>query len=141
MTEPPVDRPPVRPEHAAFAAEVAAAQDVLDAFMSAWNARDADGVRASFNFPHVRFASGQVRVLSPEQVNESMYAGAALTEWGRSAWRRREVIHAGADKVQFDTRFARYRPDGTLISAFDSIYIVTLQDGRWGIQGRSSYAP
>jgi hypothetical protein len=114
---------------------------VLDAFMSAWNARDADGVRASFNFPHVRFASGQVRVLSPEQVNESMYAGAALTEWGRSAWRRREVIHAGADKVQFDTRFARYRPDGTLISAFDSIYIVTLQDGRWGIQGRSSYAP
>ncbi|MCA3721861.1 hypothetical protein [Phenylobacterium sp.] len=141
MTEPPVDRPPVRPEHAAFAAEVAAAQDVLDAFMSAWNARDADGVRASFNFPHVRFASGQVRVLSPEQVNKSMYAGAALTEWGRSAWRRREVIHAGADKVQFDTRFARYRPDGTLISAFDSIYIVTLQDGRWGIQGRSSYAP
>jgi len=141
MTEPPVERPPVRPEHAAFAAEVAAAQDVLDAFMSAWNARDADGVRASFNFPHVRFASGQVRVLSPEQVNESMYAGAALTEWGRSAWRRREVIHAGADKVQFDTRFARYRPDGTLISAFDSIYIVTLQDGRWGIQGRSSYAP
>jgi hypothetical protein len=141
MTEPPVERPPVRPEHAAFAAEVAAAQDVLDAFMSAWNARDADGVRASFNFPHVRFASGQVRVLSPEQVNKSMYAGAALTEWGRSAWRRREVIHAGADKVQFDTRFARYRPDGTLISAFDSIYIVTLQDGRWGIQGRSSYAP
>jgi hypothetical protein len=141
MTEPPVERPPVRPEHAAFAAEVAAAQDVLDAFMSAWNARDADGVRASFNFPHVRFASGQVRVLTPEQVNKSMYAGAALTEWGRSAWRRREVIHAGADKVQFDTRFARYRPDGTLISAFDSIYIVTLQDGRWGIQGRSSYAP
>ena len=141
MTEPPVDRPPVRPEHAAFAAQVEAAQDVLDAFMSAWNARDADGVRASFNFPHVRFASGQVRGLSPEQVNDSMYAGAALTEWGRSAWRRREVIHAGPDKVQFDTRFARYRPDGSLISAFDSIYIVTLQDGRWGIQGRSSYAP
>jgi hypothetical protein len=51
------------------------------------------------------------------------------------------VIHAGPDKVQFDTRFARFRPDGSLISAFDSIYIVTLQDGRWGVQGRSSYAP
>jgi hypothetical protein len=28
-----------------------------------------------------------------------------------------------------------------VLSAFDSIYIVTRQNGRWGIQGRSSYAP
>ncbi len=141
MTDQSAPRPPVRAEHAAFSAQINAAQDVLDAFMAAWNARDAGGVRTSFNFPHVRFASGQVRVLSAEDVNDGMYAGAALSEWGRSAWLRREVIHAGADKVQLDTRFARFRPDGSLISAFDSIYIVTLQDGRWGVQGRSSYAP
>lgn len=141
MTDTSVPRPAPRPEHAAFAAQVEAAQDVLDAFMAAWNARDPEGVRASFNFPHVRFASGQVRVMSPDQVNASMYSGTSLAEWGRSAWRRREVIHAGPDKVQFDTCFARHRPDGSLISAFDSIYIVTLQDGHWGVQGRSSYAP
>ena len=141
MTVSSVGRPPLSPGHAAFAAQVEAAQDVLDAFMAAWNARDADGVRANFNFPHVRFASGRVNILAPEQVTDAMYAGVALSEWGRSAWQRREVIHAGPDKVQFDTRFARFRPDGSLISAFDSIYIVTLQDGRWGVQGRSSYAP
>ena len=141
MTEPSGGRPAPRPEHAPYADQVEAAQDVLDAFMTAWNARDVAGVRASFNFPHVRFASGRVRVMSPEDVNDSMYANASLTEWGRSAWRRREVIHAGPDKVQFDTCFARYRPDGSVISAFDSIYIVTLQDGHWGVQGRSSYAP
>jgi hypothetical protein len=136
-----IGRPPLSPGHAAFATQVEAAQDVLDAFMAAWNARDAAGVRASFNFPHVRFASGRVNILAPEQVTDAMYAGAALSEWGRSAWQRREVIHAGPDKVQFDTRFARFRPDGSLISAFDSIYIVTLQDGGWGVQGRSSSAP
>ena len=141
MTDSSVGRPPLSPGHAAFAAQVEAAQDVLDAFMAAWNARDADGVRASFNFPHVRFASGRVNILAPEQVTDAMYAGVALSEWGRSARQRREVIHAGPDKVQFDTRFARFRPDGSLISAFDSIYIVTLPDGRWGVQGRSSYAP
>ena len=141
MTDPSVERPSIRPQHAAFADQVEAAQDVLDAFMAAWNARDADGVRASFNFPHVRFASGRVTIQGPEQVTDALYAGVALSEWGRSAWQRREVIHAGPDKVQFDTRFARFRPDGSLISAFDSIYIVTLQDGRWGVQGRSSYAP
>jgi hypothetical protein len=141
MKDPSVGRPPLSPGHAPFAAQVEAAQDMLDAFMAAWNARDADGVRASFNFPHVRFASGRVNILAPEQVTDAMYAGAALSEWGRSAWQRREVIHAGPDKVQFDTRFARFRLDGSLISAFDSIYIVTLQDGHWGVQGRSSYAP
>ena len=140
MTDPSVERPSIRPQHAAFADQVEAAQDVLDAFMAAWNARDADGVRASFNFPHVRFASGRVNILAPEQVTDAMYAGVALSEWGRSAWQRREVIHAGPDKVQFDTRFARFRPDGSLISAFDSIYIVTLQNGHWGIQARSSFA-
>lgn len=141
MKDTSVGRPPIQAGHAAFAAQVEAAQDVLDAFMAAWNARDAVGVRASFNFPHVRFASGRVVVLGPEQVTDAMYSGASLSEWGRSAWLRREVIHAGPDKVQFDTRFGRFRPDGSLISAFDSIYIVTLQDGRWGVQGRSSYAP
>ena len=141
MTDSSVGRPPLSPGHAAFAAQVEAAQDVLDACMAAWNARDADGVRANFNFPQVRFASGRVNILAPEQVTDAMYAGVALSEWGRSAWQRREVIHAGPDKVQFDTRFARFRPDRSLISAFDSIYIVTLQDGRWGVQGRSSYAP
>lgn len=87
-----VKAPPVAPAHAAFAAEIAAAQACLD-------------------------------------------------EWDHSEWRRREVIHAGADKVHIDTHFARIRKDGSLLGGFDSIYIVTRQDGRWGIQGRSSFAP
>jgi hypothetical protein len=43
--------------------------------------------------------------------------------------------------VHIDTRFNRYRKDGSVLGGFDSIYIVTRVDGRWGIQGRSSFAP
>ena len=61
--------------------------------------------------------------------------------WAKSTWDKRDVIHAGADKVHFDTQFSRYRADGSQIAAYLSIYIVTLVEGQWGIQARSSFAP
>ena len=64
-----------------------------------------------------------------------------LAEWRRSAWERREVIHAGPDKVQFDTRFNRHRANDSLIGGFDSIYVVTRENGHWGVKARSSFAP
>ena len=136
-----VAAPPVGKEHAKFAAEIAAAQGRLDAFMTAFNARDIAAYEATFNFPHVRFASGNVTIINPGYHKPEMFTRGALADWDHSAWARRDVIHAGADKVHIDTRFTRYRKDGSVIGGFDSIYIVTRQDGRWGIQGRSSYAP
>lgn len=133
--------PPVKREHARYAAEIAAAQERLDAFMTAFNARDVTAFEATFNFPHVRFASGKATIIQPGFHKPEMFAQGALSEWDHSAWQRREVIHAGPDKVHVDTRFARFRKDGSLIGAFDSVYIVTKVDGRWGIQGRSSFAP
>lgn len=136
-----VAAPPVAKTFAGFAAEIAAAQACLDAFMVAFNARDLAAFEATFNFPHVRFASGKVTIINPGYHKPEMFTQGALSEWDHSAWRRRDVIHAGADKVHLDTHFARFRKDGSLIGGFDSIYIVTRQDGRWGIQGRSSFAP
>lgn len=136
-----VAAPAVKPQHAKFAAEVAAAQERLDAFMKAFNDRDVTAFEATFNFPHVRFASSTVTVINPGYHKPEMFNRGALAEWDHSAWQRRDVIHAGADKVHIDTRFTRFRKDGSVIGGFDSIYIVTRLDGRWGIQGRSSYAP
>ena len=136
-----VPAPPIEARFAPYAAEVAAAQDRLDAFMSAFNARDAVAYEATFNFPHVRFASGKVTIMQPGDNKPAMFTSGALVDWDHSAWARRDVIHAGPDKVHIDTRFVRYRKDGSVIGGFDSIYIVTRVNGHWGIQGRSSFAP
>lgn len=133
--------PPVPAAYSRYSAEVAAAQACLDAFMVAFNKRDLKAWEATFNFPHVRFASGKVTVLQPGQQTQDMFSAGALADWDHSEWARREVIHAGPDKVHINTRFNRFRKDGSLISGFDSIYIVTKVNGRWGIQGRSSFAP
>jgi hypothetical protein len=128
-----------RPEE--YPAEVAAAQAVLDAFMAAFNARDTEAFEKTFNFPSVRLASNRLVVLNPGDMKPERYTTGALAEWDHSEWERRDVIHAGPDKVHIDTRFTRYRKDGSVIGGFDSIYVVTCESGHWGVKARSSYAP
>ena len=120
---------------------VRAAQAVLDAFMTAFNARDVAAFEATFNFPSVRLASQGLVILKAGDMTAERFTTGALADWDRSAWDRREVIHAGPDKVHIDTRFTRYRKDGSVIGGFDSIYVVTRQDGHWGVKIRSSFAP
>jgi hypothetical protein len=120
---------------------VVAAQKVLDDFMAAFNARDVAAFEATFNFPSVRLASGTLVLIEKGFHTPSMFTTGALAEWDHSAWERRNVLHSGSDKVHFDTRFSRYRKDGSVIGGFDSIYVVTCQTGHWGVKIRSSFAP
>ena len=123
------------------AAAIDAANKVLDAFMAAFNARDLAAWDATFNFPSVRLASNTLVILHAGDHKPGMFARGALSDWHHSAWERRAVIHAGPDKVHFDTRFVRYRADGSAIGHFDSIYVVTCENGHWGVKARSSFAP
>jgi hypothetical protein len=123
---------------------VIAARAAMDGFMAAFNAEDAAAIRARwFHFPHVRFHSGKVTVIERPEDYSSNLVWARSGEsagWGRSAWDLVEVIDAGPDKVHFRVRFTRYRPDGSVVGSYRSLYIVTLKDGRWAIQARSSWA-
>ena len=120
---------------------VASAQQVLDDFMAAFNARNIPAFEATFNFPSVRLASNTLVTLNKGDMKPERFTTGALAEWDHSAWERRNIIHAGADKVHIDTRFTRYRKDGSVIGGFDSIYVITREHGHWGVKIRSSYAP
>ena len=123
------------------AESIAAAMKVLDDFMTAFNARDVAAYDKTFNFPSVRLASNTLTILQPGSHKPEMFTTGSLKEWDHSAWQKREVIHAGPDKVHINTRFARFRKDGSVLGGFDSIYVVTKVNGHWGIKARSSYAP
>ena len=114
---------------------------VLDAFMAALNRGDEAGVNASFNFPHVRLASGKVAVWQkPGDYRLGDFRARAGEGWARSQWEDRTPIHVGSDKVHLKVAFSRWKADGSLIGRFETIYIVTKQNGHWGIQARSSFA-
>jgi hypothetical protein len=116
---------------------------VMDAFMAAFNKRDAGAWADTLVYPHVRFASGKVAVY-PDR--DAFIAGNHLQAlvaqgWDHSAWDSLEVVQSSPDKVHITVTFTRYRKDGTKLASFPSLYIVERVDGRWGVRARSSFAP
>ena len=117
------------------------AMRVLDDYMAALNRGDEPGVNAACNFPHVRLAGGKVTVWqNPGDFKLTDFVARAGDGWARSQWDERTPIHVTTDKVHLKVVFSRWTADGTLIGRFDTIYIVTRQNERWGIQARSSFA-
>jgi hypothetical protein len=118
-------------------------QAVLDAYMAAFNRLDMPAWEATLHFPHYRLAGGAMRVLEApgEQDGAALRQRLEASGWHHSAWERRAVVHLSADKAHVDTRFVRYRSGGSVLAAFDSLYVLTKEHGRWGVKLRSSFAP
>ena len=112
-------------------------------YLSAWNLRDVAKMKAAFHFPHVRIASGKVKLLEEEATfSEDFFEHfIKATGWHYSLWDYRHAVQSTKDKVHFAVQFTRYRVDDTVIGHYPSLWIVSLIDGRWGVQARSSFAP
>ncbi|MBB6126292.1 hypothetical protein [Mucilaginibacter lappiensis] len=120
----------------------AAVFQVLDEYMATFNAKDLAGWERTYKFPHYRLASGKMSVLEKAGLRDSarVFGELQKTGWDHSQWDHRNIIQASADKVHVDTEFSRYRADGSLIGHYESLYILTKEEGHWGIKFRSSYA-
>jgi hypothetical protein len=129
--------------HAADADAERNAGKAMVAFMATFNSRDVHAWAGSLNYPHVRFASNTVAVYPDAADFERKNANYAqrLAPWDHSKWERMKVIQSGPDKVHFAVEFIRYDKSGKEIGRFPSLYVVTLKDGHWGVQARSSFAP
>ena len=131
------------PARAQFGPENAA-MEVLDEFMRVFNARDDEAMCRTFHYPHVRFASGAVRTYETYEDCVEQFDFARFGErfgWDHSRWDTRTAVQANPDKVHVLVVFSRFDADDELVAQFDSLYIVTRIDGRWGIRSRSSFAP
>lgn len=119
------------------------AMAALDAFMLAFNRRDAEAWAATLNYPHVRFASGNVTVWesAEEYAQTSAFERLPLTGWDHSHWLTRDVTLAAPGKVHIATVFQRFNAENEVIGTYQSLYIVTEVNGHWGTQARSSLAP
>jgi hypothetical protein len=118
----------------------AAALAVMDAHMAALNAQDNQALTATLHFPHHRLASGRLQTwTSPESYLDDFYARAG-EGWSHSAWDKRDLIAASADKAHLDVAFTRYRADGSALGQFRSLWIIARIDGRWAAAFRSSFA-
>ncbi len=117
------------------------AYDVTDEFMRTFNTKDAVAWGATFHFPSVRVASGNVRIINSAADLEDSFSRLEATGWHHSAWAARQVVQCGQAKAHMLTTFVRYRADNSILSQFDSLYIVEFKNNRWALTARSSFAP
>lgn len=117
------------------------AMAAMDDYLGGLNRRDEAAVNAACHFPHVRLAGGKVAVWqNAGDYKIDDFKARAGDGWHHSTWDERTPIHVGENKVHLKVKFSRWRADNSLIGTFETIYIITRQNGRWGIQARSSFA-
>ncbi len=148
-----VPAPQSAPESSpSFAARDAEIMAVLDRYMDALNALDLEGHLATYHFPHYRHASGEITIWEtardvtplsnvPEAERRVHLRSVLEPDWHKSEWTRRDIVQGDGQKVHVVTRFERRRQDDSVITAYDSLYIMTREENGWGIKGRSSFAP
>lgn len=121
----------------------ATAIDTIRRWLEGFNARDAEVQVETFNFPHVRFANGAFWTIEDgdalRRQNEPGTARLQAEGWGHTTLESIAPVQSGPGKVHVAVHYARRREDGTVYNDFDSLWIVTEQDGHWGVQFRSSY--
>ena len=118
------------------------AMGVLDSFMTHFNERDMKKWSETLNYPHVRFAGGEVTVWDTKEEYSAIDIIDTLksTGWLNSSRLSRKVILVSEKKVHISTIFQRYDENNNPLKQYQSLYIVTNLDGQWGIQARSSLA-
>jgi hypothetical protein len=103
------------------------ARKAIEAFFTAFNARDSETLQKTMHFPHLRI-SGQNRIsIRMDPFESKMLHDAAfdfLNEregWDNSSLDMTEVIHESDVKVHFKVEFSRYRADGVKYATHKSL--------------------
>lgn len=110
----------------------------IEAFTERFNACDPVGMDATLHFPHLILADEHLVIWKgPGQLAADYFDELAATGWARSAYHAKQVVLASTKKVHLLVDYSRDRADGTQISRHQNLWIVTLQDGRWGLKQRS----
>lgn len=115
----------------------------VEGFIEAFNALDHEALADTLNFPHMRLANGRFAHVDDKQayIDISRKGESRLLEqgWHHTEVESLEVVQVGQDKVHVALRILRCKADGSAYLTFDTLWIVTLLEGHWGIQFRSSY--
>lgn len=117
--------------------------EALDRYMETWNSRDAMRWAGSLHFPHVRPSPGEFAVshTAEEYVKGVDFSQTLATGWHHSEWDSRRVLQVAAFKVHAAGQWTRYTADGKPMVGSLITYIITFQEGRWGVLSRFAAGP
>ena len=113
--------------------------------MAALNAHDDAALLDLLHLPHVRISGAGVAIWHDRDELEATYLRdfyqRAGPDWHHTVLDSTDVLHSSEHKVHVLIQFTRCDARGAPIATYRSLWIMTEDDGHWGAQARSSFAP
>jgi hypothetical protein len=118
----------------------AEARRVIEAYFPLFNRRDAAGLLAVVNFPHIRVTAAGTLVIP--SAREWTGDPTPLEDyWQRTELDALSFVQSDAAKAHALVVFSRFGARGERYASYPTLWIVTRVEGHWGIQVRSTFAP
>ena len=122
---------------------LSAARTALEEYFRAWNAADNAGIAAASNFPRLSLGTnGQVVVREgPDEIATDFDLLRQAEGWDHTTLDLIEAVQVSTEKVHFKVVISRRHQDGAAYRTAPGLYVVTRQDGHWGLQLQSVLPP
>ena len=118
------------------------ARKAIENYMEAFNAQDLTAMLDSLNFPFSWLINNTVRPV--QEASEFRSPTKYLIEeegWHHTVLDLAEPVQVWDTKAHFKVEYSRFKADGTKYLTHEALWIVTTDDGHWGIQCMSLYIP
>ena len=116
-----------------------AARKAVQNYIKAVNEKDRRLISKACHFPHFRVMGNNVffNWESADDLWDWFESHVSGDGWGYSKLDSVSIEKLTDQKYHASVNFGRYRTDGSLIGKYKSLYILIIQDGRWGVIGGS----
>jgi len=116
----------------------ARARKIIDDFFAALNARDLEAARAALHYPHIHIVGQDVKVWNdPLDFHIDFDVLSAGEGWHHSTLDLCVMRQSSPDKIHFEIQYSRHSTESGRYATYQSLWIVTRNEDRWGIQCRS----
>jgi hypothetical protein len=90
------------------------------------------------HYPHVHIVGSEIKVWNqPSEFDIDFELLADAEGWHHSTLDLCVMKQSSEDKVHFEVQYSRRKADSVRYATYQSLWIVTRKEGRWGIQCRS----
>ena len=119
--------------------DLADARAALEEYFRAFNAEDNEALVAISNFPRLSLGrNGQVVVRAePAEMATDFALLRQVEGWDHSTLDLVEAMQVSPDTVHFKVVFSRRHADGVAYRTVPGLYVITRQNGDWGLQLQS----
>lgn len=114
------------------------ALEAVHAFVQAMNSHDPERLADAVHYPHVRLADGAVSWWeSRASFVQGPEPGRQRT-WTETRIERAHAVQVTERGANVALAYARLSPSGKVLTEYEAVYLVTLRNGAWKVQARST---